>query len=66
MHQNNPYEDWWIDPNAVDPEIVNKFRIEYEEFIQVARSDKITITKKDIEILPRYYCIDGRDCVLTS
>ncbi len=66
MHQNNPYEDWWIDPNVVDPEIVNKFRIEYKEFIQVATSNKISITKKDLEILPRYYCIDGRDCVLTS
>ena len=24
-NQNNPYEDWYVDPTAVDPEIVNKF-----------------------------------------
>lgn len=24
-NQNNPYEDWYVDPTAVDPEIVSKF-----------------------------------------
>lgn len=24
-NQNNPYEDWYVDPTAVDPEIVAKF-----------------------------------------
>jgi len=25
-NENNPYEDWWIDPKVVDPEIVKKFK----------------------------------------
>lgn len=66
MHKSNPYEDWWIDPNVVDPEIVNKFRIEYDSFISVARPGTMTITKAELDILPKYWTIDGRDCVLTS
>lgn len=25
-NQNNPYEDWYVDPNAVDQNIISKFR----------------------------------------
>ena len=25
-NEGNPYEDWWIDPKVVDPEIVKKFK----------------------------------------
>ena len=25
-NEQNPYEDWWVDPNVVDMDIVEKFR----------------------------------------
>ena len=25
-NEGNPYEDWWVDPKVVDPEIVKKFK----------------------------------------
>ena len=64
MHNDNPYEDWWIDPNVIDPEIVNKFRVKYNAYMTVT-NDTIPVESKTPPPY-RYHCIDGRECVLTS
>ncbi len=28
MSHGNPYEDWWVDPNVVTPEVIEEFRAE--------------------------------------